>query len=185
MQLYGSYNSPYVRHCRIALMQEKQGFEFVEADYAMSAEMSPTRKVPFFIDGDVMLTDSSSILKYAREKAGKAFLSDVGDFELFAMTNTVLDSAINMFLLETDGATPDTVKYLGRQKSRIDSGLAELNRRFDPVDGISRDSALRCACFIDWALFRNRISIDGMDNLTGLLSAANAVSEFADTAPPR
>jgi glutathione S-transferase len=184
MQLFGSYTSPYVRHCRVALMQGNLDFDFIEADYAMSAEKSPTSKVPFFTDGDLTLTDSSSIIKYAREKSGKSFLADINDYELFAMSNTLLDTGINVFLLEKDGATQETVKYLGRQKQRIESGLVELNRRFDPADGIAKDSALRCVCFLDWALFRNRISLDGLDNLAGLLEAANGVSEFAATRIP-
>ena len=184
MKLYGSYTSPFVRHCRIALIQSGLDFEFVETDYAMSAERSPTSKVPFLEDSGVMLTDSSSIIKYAREKSGKAYLSDVEDQEMFAMTNTVLDSAINLFLLENDGITPDQSSYLTRQKDRVESGLDELNRRFDPSESITKDSALRCACFIDWALFRNRINIDKHDNLVGLLAAANKVEEFVATAPP-
>lgn len=165
-------------------MQSGLNFDFVEADYAMSAEKSPTSKVPFLEDGDTTLTDSSSIIKYVREKSGRKFLSEIEDYELFAMTNTVLDSAINLFLLENDGVTVDQANYLARQKDRIDSGLAELNRRFDPEQGITKDSALRCACFIDWALFRNRISIDEHENLVGLLAAANEVEEFVATAPP-
>ncbi len=165
-------------------MQSGLDFEFVEADYAMSAEKSPTSKVPFFEDTDTVLTDSSSIIKYVREKSGQKFLSEIEDYELFAMTNTVLDSAINLFLLENDGVAIDQVNYLIRQKDRIESGLTELNRRFDPKEGITKDSALRCACFIDWALFRNRISIDEHENLVGLLAAANEAEELVATAPP-
>ena len=185
MKLYGSYTSPFVRHCRIALLQSDFDFEFIETDYAMSAERSPTSKVPFLEDGGITLTDSSSIVKHIREKAGREFLTDVADYELFAMTNTVLDSAINLFLLENDGISADQSGYLTRQKERIESGLDELNRRFDPAEGIAKDSALRCACFIDWALFRNRINVDQHENLRGLLAAANQVDEFVSTAPPR
>ena len=74
MKLYGSLTSPYVRHARIAIAQSGFQCEFEEADYARSAELSPTARVPFFEDGDLMLTDSSSILKYVREKAGTGFL---------------------------------------------------------------------------------------------------------------
>ena len=185
MKLYGSYTSPFVRHCRVALAQAGFDFEFIEADNAMSAEKSPTGKVPFFADGDLILTDSSSILKYIREKAGGSFLADIEDYENFALTNTVLDSSINLFLLEKEGFGPDQIKYLGRQNNRVQNGLKELNRRIVPNQGITRDSALRCACYVDWALFRNRISIDGLDNLQGLLDVANDVEEFAATAPPR
>ena len=33
MKLFGSYTSPYVRHCRIVLAQNGQDCEFVETDY--------------------------------------------------------------------------------------------------------------------------------------------------------
>lgn len=188
MKLYGSYTSPFVRHCRVALAQAELGFDFVEADYAMSAEKSPTARVPFLADGDLLLTDSSSILKYAREKSGGRFLADLEDYETFAMANTLLDSAINVFLLEKEGFGPAQIQYLGRQKKRIESGLKALNERFDPKPGanqdITRDGALRCACFLGWALFRKRISIDGRDHLRDLLAAANQVEAFAATAPP-
>jgi glutathione S-transferase len=185
MKLYGSYTSPYVRHARIALMQGGYEFDFIEVDAATSAEKSPTSKVPFFSDGELNLFDSSSIVKYAREKSGRKFLEELEDYELFAMTNTLLDTAINLFLLEQEGFTPEQVKYLGRHKRRIEIGLKELDSRFDPQQGAIRDSALRCSCFLDWALFRNRISLDGLDNLKGLLDAANEVAEFAATPLPR
>ncbi len=185
MKLYGSYTSPFVRHARIALMQGGNEFDFVEVDASVSAEKFPTSKVPYFTDGDLNLSDSTSIIKYAREKAGKKFLEDINDHELFAMTNTILDAALNLFMLELEGFGPDKINYLGRHKSRIERGLAELNGRFDPAQGTARDSALRCACFLDWALFRNRISLDGLDNLAGLLEVANTVPEFTATQPPR
>ena len=185
MKLHGSYTSPFVRHCRIALMQEGVDFDFVETDHAMSAETSPAAKVPFLADGDLLLTDSSSILKYVREKSGGSFLADLDDYENFALTNTVLDSMINVFLLENEGFGADKIQYVGRQKNRISSGLKTLNQRVDPARGITMDSALRCACFIDWALFRKRITLDGLDNLRDLLAVANEVEVFAATAPPR
>ena len=212
MKLYGSYTSPFVRHCRIALMQwefnfdfvetlphdstdtsanppqREFDFDFVETDHAMSAKRSPTAKVPFLTDGGLTLTDSSSILKYIREKSGGAFLADLEDHETFAMANTVLDSAINLFQLENEGFGPDRIKYLSRQKNRIESGLDELNKRFAQQQSdhdIARDGTLRCACLLDWGLFRNRINIDQLDNLRALLAAANQVEVFTETAPPR
>ncbi len=183
MILYGSYTSPFVRHCRIALAQSGFDFEFVEADYAMSAERSPTAKVPFFSDGDIMLTDSSSILKFVREKAGSVFLKDIQDYELFTMTNTILDTSINLFLLENDGFGPGQINYLSRQQNRVECGLNELSTRFSADSDLSLDSSLRCACFLDWALFRDRITLDGLDNLEGLVDKAREDEVFASTAP--
>ena len=186
MQLYGSYTSPFVRHCRVALAQQGVNFDFVEADYGKSAADSPTAKVPYLRDGDLSLTDSASIIKYVREKSGEDFLADLNDYENFAMTNTVLDSAINLFLLENEGYTPAQVKYLARQSARVASGLAALNERFADAKSrdISRDGALRCACFLAWALFRKRVVIDKHANLIALLEAANSDANFAATAPP-
>ena len=101
------------------------------------------------------------------------------------MTNTVLDSTVNLFLLENDGVGPDQSKYPGRQKNRIENDLKEYNKRFDPNQGISRDSALRCACFVEWGLFHKRISIEELSNIQGIMETANKVEEFAATAPPR
>lgn len=184
MKLYGSYTSPYVRHCRVAMAQSDLDYEFIEVDYVMSAERSPTAKVPFLKDGDIMLTDSSSILKYIREQSGAIFLEDIQDFDRFALSNTLLDSTINLYLLENDGLLPDQFSYLKRQQNRINAGLKALNTRINPAQGVAQDSALRCACFIDWALFRKRFNIDGLDNLKGLLEVANQVEAFSSTAPP-
>lgn len=183
MQLYGSYTSPYVRHCRVALAQSGFEYEFIEADYAMSAQQSPTAKVPYFVDGALTLNDSSSILKYIREKSGQSFLQDIQDYDTFAMASTLLDTCINLFLIENDGFGPGQINYLQRQQNRLQSGLEELNRRVDPAQAINTDSALRCACFIGWALFRKRIDISGFSNLGGLMEAANQQPVFVDTAP--
>lgn len=194
LKLHGSYTSPFVRHCRVALAQEGIAFDFVEVDHAASAEQSPVAKMPYLrgdgddgIDGGGMLTDSSSILKYIRERAGGRFLAGLADFETFALANTVVDSMINVFLLETEGFDADKIRYIGRQQKRIAGGLDALDGRIGDIDsvGITQDGALRCACMLDWALFRGRI--DGLDNranLKALLTEANAEKAFADTAPP-
>ena len=184
MKLFGSYTSPFVRHCRVAMAQGGHEFEFVETDYDMSAAMSPTSKVPFLTDGDLTLTDSGSILKYLREKTGGQFLGDLADYELFAMTNTVLDATINLFLLENNGLTADQVPYLQRQLNRVQSGVQELNRRINPSAGIGSDSQLRCACYVDWAIFRNRVDFSNSHNLLELLEIANQDPMFRETAPP-
>lgn len=185
MKLYGSYTSPFVRHCRIALAQGGFDFALVDTGYTESAENSPTAKVPFFSDGDLQLSDSSSILKYVREKSARQFLAEHADFELYTMANTILDATINLFLLANEGFGPDQVPYLGRQQFRVDKGIKELNSRIDPEQGIATDSALRCACYVDWAIFRNRADFTGQSNLLALLDAANSHEVFASTAPPR
>ncbi len=160
MKIHGSYTSPYVRHIRIVSAQIGIECEFVETDYEQSAVQSPTCRVPFLVDGELMLTDSTSILKYLREKAGQEFFTDVREFDLFLLVNTAMDSSVNLFLLEKDGVTPDTSAYLARQQRRVGQTLDELERRIEGMDQAGDDAAIRLGCFLSWALFRQRLSLD-------------------------
>ena len=163
MKLFGSYTSPYVRHCRIVLAQTGQDCEFVETDYKQSAELSPARRVPFLYDDKLMLTDSASILRHLREKAGQSCFPGIRDYDLFLLVNTAMDSTVNLFLLERDGITPADCGYLVRQRGRVEDTLAYLDRHLGnqdaPLDHAS-DGMLRLGCFLSWALFRKRISLD-------------------------
>ncbi len=184
MKLYGSYTSPFVRHCRIALLETGLACEFIETDQAGSAAKSPTKRVPFLEDGDVFLTDSSSILKHIREKAGTAFLSSASELDLFAMVNTALDATVNLFFLERDGVDLQAYEYTRRQAARIESSLTELNALSLAAQAPYSDMELRLACYLAWGLFRKRINIEAHENLQQFLAGINQYTAFSDTAPP-
>jgi len=187
MELYGSYTSPFARHCRIALMESALPFTFVETDASQSSKLSPTQKVPFLKypenDNDKMLTDSSAILKYIREKSGKSFFSNISEFNSYCTANTLMDTAINLFYLEKDGLSPKQSAYLTRQQARLQSGLAELNRITFSKRQPFNDAELRIACFLDWALFRERITLDNYKNLADFLENIREYPNFANTKP--
>lgn len=184
MELFGSFTSPYVRHCRVVLAHTGLDCEFVETDYEQSAARSPTRRVPFLRDGDRMLTDSASILRYLREKAGQAFFADVDEFDFFLLVNTALDSAVNLFLLERDGLTPSDAAYLRRQQQRVAGTLVHLDQLVSR-DAVGRtgDGALRLACFLSWGLFRERLTLDELPALERLLIEHDQDAKFAATHP--
>ncbi|TRW49050.1 glutathione S-transferase [Aliidiomarina halalkaliphila] len=184
MRLFGSYTSPFVRHCRIAFAQVQLPFEFVETDYAQSAEGSPTQRVPFLRIDDQQLSDSTSILKFVREAQGHTFLPDLSECELYCLANTLLDTTINLFLLERDGLTLDAAPYLKRQFARILATLGLLEQQnWDnvPLD----DGVLRLCCYLDWAIFRNRVDLSPYPKLLALLDHAKSDPDFAATAPPQ
>lgn len=186
MRLYGTYTSPYVRHCRIALAETRQDYELIETDYEQSARLTPAKRVPFLEAGDLVLNDSLSILKYVRESAGQAFLPDVDDCDLFALANTALDTSINLFLLEKDGLTPEHSGYLTRQAARVGDVLGALEDRtaaMPPKKCDFTDGELRLGCFLDWALFRRRLVLDEHAQVRGLLGRLRAYKPFTDTAP--
>lgn len=185
MQLFGSYTSPFVRHCRIALLETGLDCEFVETDYAESARRSPTQKVPFLQDKEVMLFDSCSILKYLREKAGGVYFADVNEYDRFNMVNTSMDAVVNLFLLGKEGVTPATTNYLKRQQARVLTSLEEMNRFDLPAQAPFNDAELRLACFIDWVRFRNLLDLTPYPQLTDLVDQAYHYEPFQATRPPQ
>lgn len=184
MQLYGSYTSPFVRHCRIAVLEASSPCEFVETDHAASATTSPTKRVPFLQHGAIALHDSTSILQYLRHKQGQPFLSDPVELDRYLLVNTALDTTVNLFMLEKDGIKPEQSAYLTRQHDRIASTLQELNRLPLPEQAPYTDAELRLACYLDWSQYRNRVDIAPYPNLQRFLDAIKGYEAFALTSPP-
>lgn len=185
MKLYGSYTSPFVRHCRIALLETQEDFEFIETDQASSAIKSPTQRVPFLEDGEIFLTDSSSIIKYLREKAGRTFCQSAQELDNFCLVNTALDATVNLFFLKRDGVDIEQVPYLQRQAARIQSTLAELNQLKLAGSAPYNDTELRLACFIGWAKFRKQLDFSGFETLETFYAGALKYSFFQATEPPQ
>jgi len=183
MKLYGSYTSPFVRHCRIALLETGQVFEFVETDTVSSAAKSPTKRVPFLQDGDNFFTDSSSIIKYVREKSEQSFCVSAKELDEFFMATTALDSALNVFFIERDNVNISEIPYLKRQTDRIHTTLLELNALNLPMAEPYNDAQLRLACFMGWAKFRNRVDFSGYQNLENFYASIMRYIYFKDTQP--
>ncbi len=187
MKLFGSLTSPYVRHIRIALMQNDIEFEFQSTDYEASSELSPTKRVPFLTDGERLLSDSSSILLYVKQKAGIGGFNDVSDFDLYCLANTAMDAEINLFLLARDGVTDENSDYLKRQRARVLSALAYVNEHltFDQNSAMLSDGQLRLACFLSWGVFRQRFDLEPFQNLIAFMQAVESQPLFEQTAPPK
>lgn len=183
MELFGYINSPFVRHVCIALAEAKLPYTFTQIDGDISAKLSPTKKVPFLKDGAVFLSDSTSILRYIREQADQTFLPSVQDLDTYCLINTLMDSTINLFLLERGGVNFEGVNYIERQQNRVKEGLAHLDQLNITAASHGHDVVLRLQCYIAWGLFRQRFSIDGLDNLQALLEASNTEPTFLATLP--
>ena len=195
MKLYGVRTSPYVRHARVALTQSNLEWELEQVTLD-TISRSPTLRVPFLIDGDLTLSDSSVIVRYVREQSGQAFLATVADHELFALATSVLDTAVNVYLMNigdsadlaevptgtsTTGFDPKT--YFERQQERITVGMQELERCQLSFSQPYTDGEIRLACLLDWAAYRDTIDLSGKDNLCRFLAEIRTWPPFAETAP--
>jgi glutathione S-transferase len=185
MKLYGSYTSPFVRHVRIVLLETNQACDFIETDQTTSAVKSPTQRVPFLEDGEIFLTDSASIVKYLREKAGQTYCKTAKELDDVCLVNTVLDTTANLFFIKRDGVDVSAIPYLQRQAARIHSTLAELNQSTLPATAPYSEAQLRLACYIGWAKFRNLVDFSAFENLEKFYSGINQYDHFVATKPPQ
>jgi glutathione S-transferase len=195
IKLYGVRTSPYVRHARIALAESGLQWQ-LEQVTSETIIKSPTRRVPFLTDGELILTDSSVIVRYIREKAGQPFLEKITDHELFALSTSVLDTAVNVFLmnvansadLEAIASGPSTIgfsprSYFESQQARIGSGIQGLNDFKLSHAQPYNDGEIRLACLLDWAIYRGTIDISGLEILERFLGGIRDWAPFTETAP--
>jgi len=186
MKIYGNSPSPFVRHCRIALIESGLDFEFlIDTNYKLSQERSPTQKIPFLEyeeNGETkVLTDSSSILRYVREKSGQVFLPTVEVLNNFCTVNTLIDAQVIIFLFKKEGVTSENVNYLKRQENRIQTGLKEFEAMTFSEQAPWSDFEIRLACFLDWVRFRKHFSLDAFPNLLALLARFDKYQPFIET----
>jgi glutathione S-transferase len=195
MKLYGVRTSPYVRHARVALTQSNLEWELEQVTLD-TISRSPTLRVPFLIDGDLTLSDSSVIVRYVREQSGQAFLATVADHELFALATSVLDTAVNVYLMNIGDSADlaevpagasitgfDPKTYFERQQERIAVGVQELEHCQLSSSQPYTDGEIRLACLLDWAAYRGTIDLSGKDNLCRFLNEIRMWQPFAETAP--
>lgn len=195
MKLYGVRSSPYVRHARVALAESNLDWQLQQVTPDTIIK-SPTRRVPFLKDGDLTLTDSAVIVRYVREKAGQLFLDTIADHELFALSTSVLDTAVNVYLMNINDSSdlaevpsgasvielsPKT--YFERQQERIGIGIQGLNDFNLANSQPYTDGEIRLACLLDWGVYRATIDISGLENLRRFLAKIRKWPPFADTAP--
>ena len=197
MKLYGVRSSPYVRHARIALAQSGLDWQFEQVTLD-TINISPTLRVPFLIDDQVTLSDSSVIVRYVREQAGQPYLATIMDHELFALSTSVLDTAVNLYLLNF-GDTADLAEvsvgtsaigyhpktYVERQYQRVMSGVERLDGCELHTDHTYTDGEIRLGCLLDWAVYGETIRLERYKNLGRFLSHIRAWAPFSETSPDK
>ncbi len=195
IKLYGVLTSPYVRHARVALTQSDLDWK-LETITPKTIKRSPTMRVPFLEDGDLMLTDSAVIVRYVREQTGQPYLETLADHELFALATSVLDTAVNVYLMNIDDSTElDSVErgssttefnakqYFERQQQRINTGLMGLNELTLSTEQPYTDGEIRLGSLLDWGEFRGMVNLDELPALQHFLKNIRTWSPFVETAP--
>lgn len=161
MQLIGSIPSPFARRVRMWAIENSCDLALVnldifsEQDRPTMASKNPARKIPILIDGDLTLSDSSTILRYLIAKTGKTPLSWPQE-HLLNIINACNGSLVEIALSRRSGFdTNDDKLFFNLQNERIAQTLSYLNSHLND-DEFKGCECLNISlyCLLDWICFR-------------------------------
>ncbi len=174
MKLYGTTTSPYVRRARIVATELGVPFELVstvgdEAEKALR-ELTPVWKKPIAeIDGEV-ICDSHVIIEHLLRRHGYGPLRTAGgvawlrEHNLITAIDGALDSGVQVFQLVREGVNPDSAPYLIKQRERVASIMAWLEKQVrgtwltdEPRLGLAEIFLITT---LEWMVFRKRYEIE-------------------------
>ncbi len=163
--LIGSHPSPFVR--RIRMLMESIPFDFREINIYESeghlelSRLNPVKQIPVLIDGDRTIWDSRVIFSYLSDKYGLARLNWEQE-NLLTAIDGALNSGVALLLMKRSGIDiTSPLMIVNRHRERIESVLDFL-LPFATGDGL-RDwnfVTMSLYSFIDWALFREVITLN-------------------------
>lgn len=140
MKLIGSLTSPYVRKVRIALIEKKLPYEFVNdspwsADTHVS-DYNPLGKIPALLtDSGDNLFDSNILLDYIEQSAPTPALlpSDRRELlavkQLIALADGITDAGIAILLEGRRPSDKQFADWVARQQTKVARGLQALEAR--------------------------------------------------------
>ena len=168
--LVGSEKSPFVRVCRMLMMQNKIDFEFRILNFVVDrvhaealAKESPINRVPILMDGEQTIFDSRVIVNHLIKKHGLRELS-LDEENLVSAAYSCMDSGVVLFLMQQDGFDVNGPGFfLARQRERIPRNIEFMTpwaRDLDPAN--PRDwnfASMSLFAFLFWAQARELIKL--------------------------
>jgi glutathione S-transferase len=195
MILYGTTTSPFVRRVRVVAAELGVSFAWVDAftedGQARMRQRSPIWKVPVVeIDGRTLI-DSRVIVNYLFETRGRGpFRVPRDPWEERNLCNVVdgaLESSIHLFYLEREGADPNSLPYLRKQRDRTKNALAHLASRLDggyfTADHALGVSELALVTALDWMQFRKTFDASELPPLVAFLAEHADRKSLVETRP--
>lgn len=148
MKLWFSEGSPFARKVRIVLAEKRLEYEKdILNDFRpvqAHRRLHPGLAVPVLQDGGLTLFESNLVLDYllrtypqnAPNSPQPPLMPTMTrasnhweDAKILAALETLTSSIVNLKLMRDNGATPETIPYLKRHQSRIESCLDWLEER--------------------------------------------------------
>jgi glutathione S-transferase len=204
VRIIGSYLSPYVRKVLVALAHKGMPYEIDPLTPFMGDEtfsrLSPLRRIPVLIDGDLALSDSSVICQYLEDKqpAPALYPRDIADrararwFEEYADTRMgdvfiwqyYFPLIVNRFVF---GVQPDMAAVEKVRNTELPEVLGYLEREL-PAQGflfgeLSIADASIAAFFRNLEVARWQVDAARWPRTAAFVARAFALPEFARLRP--
>lgn len=198
MKLFGTLTSPFVRRVRIVATELGVSFELIntatdEGQAALRA-VTPIWKVPTaVVEDQEVIFDSRAIIDYLITRHGWGPLRPPDARERWQHQNILnvidgaLDSAINVFYFERDGIDTTGVPYFQRQRERIASACAWLERNlhgaYFTAGGPLGLTEIALITTLEWLTFRQRYNVNAHPGLAAFCAAHKQRDSIRATYP--
>ncbi len=204
MKLYGPDLSPYVKRILILLEELDIAFNrdpksWRDADESFSVN-TPVKKVPLLDLGETekprFIFESKVIAEVLYERKGKNPQTDFQktlynpalnreDQLLLNALDSGVDSAINVFVLGSEGVTKAQVKYLERQENRLKECMAWVNSQYENkttfTEGVVSFLDISIVSSVIYLRMREMINVEDYKNLLRLeeiLKKRKSIAKF-------
>jgi len=168
--LIGSQRSPFVRICRLLMIQNSIEYDFRVLNFVDNQKEAqdleketPINKVPVLIDGAQKIFDSRVIVNYLTRKHQLRPLS-IEEENIVSATYSCMDTGVILFLMKRDGLDINSSGFfLSRQRKRIPSSLEYLRPWVQSLDASNPDhwnfASMSLFSFLYWANVREVITL--------------------------
>jgi glutathione S-transferase len=189
-KVIGSVRSPFVRICRLFLLQNQIPFEFEilnflenETDAQKLATETPVNKVPVLVDGAQKIFDSRVIINYLIKKHGLPALT-IDEENYVTAIYSCLDTGVLLFLLKRDGIDIQAPGFFrARNRERIPANLKYLEAwasKLDPAKDWSYP-AMALFSFLYWGEKREVLSLEDYPNMKAFLTRFQPAAGVTET----
>lgn len=169
--LIGSIRSPFVRICRLFMMQNSIPFEFKvlnflddPKDAAELAKESPINRVPILEADGQKIFDSRVIINYLIKKHNLKPLS-IEDENRVSVAYSCLDTALTLFQMKKDGFDLNHKGFfISRQHQRIPQNLIYLDSWMRDLSSSKKEdwnfASMTLYSFLFWAHAREIFDVN-------------------------
>lgn len=191
MTIVGSLRSPFVRICRMYMIQNNivcdfKVLNFVDdpKDALELSKITPINKVPLLIDGDKKIFDSRVIMNYLTQKYALPSRS-LEEENLVSVIYSCLDTSVTLFLMRKDGFDINAKGFfLERQRARIPDNINFITPWAEKLDSQEpKDwnyASMSLFSYLYWAQARDLLKISDhpvMENFMKKFANAKGVAE--------